>query len=114
MLDHSPPIPDPTPVTPPSAVEGVHWYDWSHVSDLIITWAPILFMGLLVFVLWRTMKMMPRTKPQEIRPESKWAIGWDDVAGADDLHRVSDISRSMVHEYAMGTVSYTHLTLPTN
>src|SRR3954465_6277547 len=84
MLDHSPPIPDATPVTPPSAAESVHWYDWSHVSDLIITWAPILFMGLLVFVLWRTMKMMPRTKPQEIRPESKWAIGWDDVAGADE------------------------------
>ena len=84
MLDHSPPTPAPAPVTPPSAVDGVHWYDWSHVSDLIITWAPILFMGLLVYVLWRTMKMMPRTKPQEIRPESKWAIGWDDVAGADE------------------------------
>src|SRR5204862_5913555 len=23
-------------------------------------------------------------KPQEIRAESKWAIGWDDVAGADE------------------------------
>ena len=27
---------------------------------------------------------MPRTKPQQIKPESKAAIGWDDVAGADE------------------------------
>src|SRR3954451_142843 len=61
-----------------------HWYDWDNLQDLILTWAPILFMGLLVFFLWRTMKLMPRTKPQEIKPESKQAIGWDDVAGADE------------------------------
>jgi cell division protease FtsH len=61
-----------------------HWYDWSQLQDKIITWAPILFMGLLVFFLWRTMKLMPRTKPQEIKPGSKSAIGWDDVAGADE------------------------------
>ena len=27
---------------------------------------------------------MPRTKPQEIKPESDSSIGWDDVAGADE------------------------------
>ena len=27
-------------------------------------------MGLIVFFLWRTMKMMPKTKPQEIKPDS--------------------------------------------
>ena len=27
-------------------------------------------MGLLVFFIWRTMKLMPRTKPQQIKPES--------------------------------------------
>ncbi len=41
-------------------------------------------MGLLVFFLWRTMKLMPKTKPQEIKPDAKGAIGWDDVAGADE------------------------------
>ena len=28
--------------------------------------------------------MMPRTKPQEIKPESSGGIGWDDVAGCDE------------------------------
>src|SRR6476660_10611092 len=64
--------------------EGPHWYDWSELSNTILTWAPVIFMGLLVLFIWRTMKLMPRTKPQEIKPESKWAIGWDDVAGADE------------------------------
>ena len=41
-------------------------------------------MGLLVFFIWRTLKLMPRTKPTEIKPEPKGAIGWDEVAGADE------------------------------
>jgi cell division protease FtsH len=60
------------------------WYDWDNIQDLIITWAPIIFMGLLVFFLWRSLKLMPRTKPQEIKPNAKSSIGWDDVAGADE------------------------------
>ena len=85
------PVKDPTPTATPDPAQvvhqifqGPHWYDWDQLSDTIITWAPILFMGLLVFLLWRTMRLMPRTKPQEIKPESKWSIGWDDVAGADE------------------------------
>jgi len=44
----------------------------------------ILFMGLLVFFLWRTVKLMPRTRPVQIRPDVKHAVKWDDVAGVDD------------------------------
>ena len=31
---------------------------WFQVENWIITWAPIIFMGLLVFFLWRTMKLL--------------------------------------------------------
>ena len=41
-------------------------------------------MGLLVFLIWRTMRLMPRTKPQRIEPESASSIAWKDVAGADE------------------------------
>ncbi|MDP9376733.1 MAG: AAA family ATPase [Actinomycetota bacterium] len=61
-----------------------HWYDWDRISLWLQTWAPIIFMGLLVFFIWRTMRMMPRTKPQEIEPASKSSIAWSDVAGADE------------------------------
>src|SRR5262245_61660562 len=57
---------------------------WDHIEAGILTWAPILFMLLIVIVLWRTMKLMPRTKPQQIKPESKSSIGWAQVAGADE------------------------------
>ena len=40
-------------------------------------------MLIIVIVLWRTMKLMPRTKPQEIKPDSADAIKWDEVAGAE-------------------------------
>ena len=58
------------------AQSSVNWYDWPQLSLWIQTWAPIIFMGLLVFFLWKTMKLMPRTKPTEIKPESKSAIAW--------------------------------------
>jgi cell division protease FtsH len=80
----------PTPTATAAAIHAApppdlpHWYDWSQLSNTVLTWAPVLFMGLLVFFIWRTMKLMPRTKPQEIKPESKWAVGWADVAGADE------------------------------
>jgi cell division protease FtsH len=63
------------------SMEAMAWYS---VQDKIITWAPIVFMGLLVFFLWRTMKLMPKTKPQEIKPESNASVDWAEVAGADE------------------------------
>src|SRR3954453_4961610 len=67
-----------------AAPDVPHWYDWDNIQDKIILWAPIIFMGLLVFFLWKTAKMMPKTKPQEIKPHAKSSVSWDDVAGADE------------------------------
>jgi cell division protease FtsH len=64
-----------------ASTEAVAWYQ---IESWIVTWAPIIFMGLLVFFIWRTLKLMPRTKPQQIKPESDSSIGWDDVAGCDE------------------------------
>jgi len=57
---------------------------WDQLKDNILLWAPIAFMALICIVLWRTMKLMPRTKPQQIKPESSTSIGWNEVAGADE------------------------------
>ncbi len=48
------------------------------------TWAPIVLMSLIVFLVWRTVSMMPRTKPQEIKPDSGQSTRWDDIAGAEE------------------------------
>src|SRR5215207_3502476 len=57
---------------------------WYQIESWIVTWAPIIFMGLLVFFIWKTTKLMPRTKPQQIEPESSDSVPWDDVAGVDE------------------------------
>jgi len=53
-------------------------------QDWAVTWLPILFMGALVFLVWRTLKMMPRTAPKEIKPDAALPIGWEEIAGAEE------------------------------
>jgi cell division protease FtsH len=47
-------------------------------------WLPIVFMGLLVLAVFMIMRVMPRTRPAEIKPESSLPIGWSDIAGAEE------------------------------
>ena len=50
----------------------------------MIVWLPIIFMGLIAVVLIMTLRYMPRTKPQEIKPQSSSSVRWHDVAGVDE------------------------------
>jgi cell division protease FtsH len=57
---------------------------WDSTQNIILTWFPVIFAALIVCFLWRMMRMMPRTKPIEIKPDSKGSIAWGEVAGADE------------------------------
>jgi cell division protease FtsH len=57
---------------------------FDQLQNYALTWLPILFMGALVYLVWKTLKVMPRTKPQQLKPSASSAIGWDDVAGCDE------------------------------
>jgi cell division protease FtsH len=52
-------------------------YNWEGVFMLV-------FFCALIYLMWRTLKVMPRIKPQKITPASKQSVGWDDIAGADE------------------------------
>jgi cell division protease FtsH len=84
-------------------VMGLAWYT---VEDNVQMWAPILFMALIVFFLWRTVKLMPRTKPQQIAAESETSVAWDDVAGADEakaeLREVVEFLREPARFHKLG------------
>ncbi len=56
---------------------------WDQISNNLLTWGPMAFMALIVFFLWRTMKMMPKTKPMELKPDSAGSVKWDEVAGVE-------------------------------
>ncbi len=51
--------------------------EWSYVFTMV-------FMAGLLYFFWRALRVMPKTKPQQIKPESKVAVSWDDIAGVDD------------------------------
>src|SRR5215216_2303310 len=89
-----------------SSMPQVLALQWFQIENWIITWAPIIFMGLLVFFLWRTLKLMPKTKPTEITPDSDSAVEWSQVAGADEakaeLQEVVDFLREPGRFKALG------------
>ena len=58
-----------------------------HVQRFAADWGGVLgivFMGVIAYVLWRTLKLMPRTKPVQIAPKAAQEIAWADIAGADE------------------------------
>ena len=44
----------------------------------------MFFMAGILFVLWKTLKMMPKTKPTQIKPTALRAITWEEIAGVDE------------------------------
>ena len=56
-------------------------------TDDLRNWLPgatILFMIAMVTLLALVMRTLPRTKPQEIKPDSASSVRWDDIAGVED------------------------------
>jgi cell division protease FtsH len=54
------------------------------LQDVLIPWAPIVLILVIAYFMWRTLKLMPKTRPQEISARSKTAVKWSDVAGVDE------------------------------
>jgi cell division protease FtsH len=67
------------------------------ISQGALTWLPIAFFGILVLLIWRTIQLMPRVKPNLTEPNSKTSVSFADVAGVEDakaeLQEVVDFLR---------------------
>jgi cell division protease FtsH len=81
----------------------------SFMQNFALTWLPVMFFGLMcvvVWLLWRTIKLMPRVKPMEITPGSSSSVTWDEVAGLDEakeeLQEVVDFLRDPKRFERMG------------
>jgi cell division protease FtsH len=68
--------------------------DW--LSDVALTWLPIILFAALVYLIWRSLHFMPRIKPNAVQPTQS-TVAWDDVAGLDEakaeLREVVDFLR---------------------
>ncbi len=56
----------------------------SNLPEWALTWLPLVFLGLIVWLIWRTLALMPRVKPTEVEPSSKSSVSWEDVAGVNE------------------------------
>src|SRR6476469_6083537 len=67
------------------------------ISQGALTWLPIAFFAILVFLIWRTIQLMPRVKPNLTEPDSEASVSFSDVAGVEDakaeLQEVVDFLR---------------------
>src|ERR687885_485911 len=68
--------------------------------DGFAAWLPVLFgvmLVLMVWIMWRMLRLMPQVKPAEVDTRSKAAVTWADVAGVDEaraeLQEVVDFLR---------------------
>src|SRR5688500_2679050 len=59
-------------------------FEYSDVERYVYPILPILILGIICYFMWRTLKLMPRTKPQEISSSSRSAVTFNDVAGVDE------------------------------
>jgi cell division protease FtsH len=82
-------------IPPPAAAGG--GLSWDDITDWAVIWLPIIFLGVVSFGLLWMLRLMPRTKPQEIKPSSAGAVHWADVAGVeeskDELREVVEFLR---------------------
>jgi cell division protease FtsH len=69
-------------IVPP--VIGGDGFSWDDVENWMVVWLPIVFMALIAIFLLMTLRYMPRTRPQQIKPSSAGAISWQDVAGVEE------------------------------
>jgi cell division protease FtsH len=63
--------------------------NWFHsAADFATTWLPLAFFAILVltaWLLWKTVGMMPRVKPQHQSSKAKSGVTWNDVAGVEEV-----------------------------
>ena len=81
----------------------------TEIQNWAFQWEPviaILFFVALIFLMWRTLKVMPRVKPQQIKPASNQAVSFDDIAGVDEakaeLQEIVEFLREPKAFHALG------------
>jgi cell division protease FtsH len=79
------------------------------IQNFALAWEPvvaILFFVALIFLMWRTLKVMPRIKPQQIKPSSNKSVTFTDIAGVDEakaeLQEIVEFLRDPKSFHALG------------
>jgi cell division protease FtsH len=75
-------------------------------GQIAIIWLPLLMFGLIIYLLWRTLQVMPRVKPKHVHATSKSSVTWDEVAGLEEaraeMEEIVDFLRDSKRFAALG------------
>ena len=78
----------------------------NEVGDYALTWLPLIFFGLIIYLLWRTLQYMPRVKPAKLEASASSSVSWSDVAGVEEakaeLQEVVDFLRHPKRFHRLG------------
>jgi cell division protease FtsH len=56
----------------------------TQIGAIALIWLPLLMVGLICYLLWRTLQVMPRIQTKSTQPTSESSVSWDEVAGLDE------------------------------
>ena len=66
------------------AVHGLHLaVGWLH--DFLVAWGIFIFLGLLCWLTWKFITMMPNVRPKQLDARADSDVRWDEVAGVDEV-----------------------------
>jgi cell division protease FtsH len=54
------------------------------IGGIALLWLPLIMFGLIIYLLFRTLQVMPRVKTTHVHASSKSSISWDNVAGLEE------------------------------
>jgi cell division protease FtsH len=66
------------------AVHGLHLgVGWLH--DFLVAWGIFIFLGLLCWLTWKFISMMPNVRPKQLDARADSDVRWDEVAGVEEV-----------------------------
>src|SRR6187399_2782285 len=70
---------------------------FSSIGQAALIWLPLMMFGMIIYLLWRTLQVMPRVKPKHVDATSKSSVTWEQVAGLeevrDEMQEIVDFMR---------------------
>lgn len=55
------------------------------IAAWALTWLPLIFFAMLIYLLWRVVQLMPRITPAESFSGAHSSVTWDEVAGLEEV-----------------------------
>jgi len=78
----------------------------SEFGQAALIWLPLMMVALIIYLLWRTLQVMPRVKPKHVSASSKSSVTWDEVAGLEEaraeMEEIVDFLRDSKRFAALG------------